>query len=142
MMRRLALPLALIASVALAWSASAEPVAVGAPITVKKPVKIAKLAKSPEKFVGKTIRLEGTAKAVCQGKGCWVEVSDSKGVTFLAKSLDESVLLPKDCAGRAIVVQGTVTRLDAKAHDHEHEGEGHSCPAPTYVISTLGARLD
>ena len=141
MTRRLALPLALIASLALAWSASAEPVSVGAAITVKKPVKITKLARRPEKFLGKTIRIEGTASAVCQGKGCWVEVRDASGATFLAKSLDESVLLPKDCAGRSIVVQGVVTKLDARPHDHEHEGEGHSCPTPTYVVSTQGARL-
>jgi len=126
---------------ALTMTASAEPVAVGTEITVKKPLKISKLAKDPEKFVGKVIRIEGTAKAVCQGAGCWVEVSDAKGVTFLAKSLDESVLLPKDSAGRSIVVQGVVTRMAAKPHDHEHEGEDHVCPVPTYLISTQGALL-
>ena len=124
-----------------AVAALAEPVAVGAEITVKKPVKLAKLAKSPEKFVGKTIRIEGTALKVCQGAGCWVEVSDGKGVTFLAKSLDESVLLPKDSAGRSIVVQGVVTKMAPKTHDHEHEGEGHECPVPTFLISTQGALL-
>ena len=125
----------------LASAAYAEPVAVGTKITVKKPVKIARLAKSPERFVGKTIRVEGTAKTVCQGAGCWIEIEDGKGVTFLAKSLDESVLLPKDCAGRSIVVQGVVTKLRPKAHDHDHEGEGHVCPVPTYLISTQGALL-
>src|SRR5687768_4537018 len=78
----------------------ADPVKVGAPITVKKPVKIEKLSKQPARFVGKTVRLEGKVKAVCQGTGCWVEVEDAQGLTFLAKSLDESVLLPMDCAGK------------------------------------------
>jgi Domain of unknown function (DUF4920) len=141
-MKRLLSPLlALLCTAALTATALAEPVAVGSDITVKKPVKISKLAKNPDKFVGKVIRIEGTAKAVCQGAGCWVEVSDAKGVTFLAKSLDESVLLPKDSAGRSIVVQGVVTKMTAKAHDHEHEGEGHACPVPTYLISTQGALL-
>ena len=126
----------------LASAALAEPVKAGAPITVKKPVKIAQLAKKPERFVGKTIRLEGTVKAVCQGAGCWVEVQDARGATFLAKSLDESVLLPKDCAGKKVVVQGVVTRLDAKTHDHEHGGEGHSCPQPTFLVSTQGAAVE
>lgn len=141
MKRLLPLLLALLCTAALTAMAFAEPIAVGSEITVKKPVKIAKLAKNPDKFVGKTIRIEGTAKAVCQGAGCWVEVSDDHGVTFLAKSLDESVLLPKDSAGRSIVVQGVVTKLAAKVHDHEHEGEGHACPVPTYLISTQGALL-
>lgn len=166
-----------LAGLAVAAAALAAPFSTGARITVKKPVDIAQLNAAPEKFVGKTVRLEGTVKAVCQGRGCWVEVADATGKTFLAKSLDESVLLPKDCAGRAIVVQGVVTRLDApseegaeaaeKAEPREAKGElaetpalpeghdghamhmakaepgvpAHECPAPTYVVSTQGARL-
>jgi uncharacterized protein DUF4920 len=134
-----------LASSALAGTAAQPPVRVGAAVTTKKPTNIAALAKDPQKFVGKTVRIDGTVKKVCQGAGCWVEVASSQGVTFLAKSLDESVLLPKDCAGRSIRVQGVVTMLPAKeaeAHQHaEPAGEGHECPAPTYLISTQGAEL-
>lgn len=133
-----------VAAAAAAWLATAaiaDPVQVGAPVTVKKPVKIAQLAKQPERYVGKTVRLEGTVKAVCQGMGCWVEVADGRGASFLAKSLDESVLLPKDCAGRKVVVQGVVTRLEAKAHEHEHAGDAHECPRPTFLVSTQGVVL-
>ncbi|HYM81576.1 MAG TPA: DUF4920 domain-containing protein [Candidatus Limnocylindria bacterium] len=128
-------------------TAGSAPVSVGSKITAKKSVKVDQLAKQPERYVGQTIRLEGTVKKVCQGTGCWVEVEGAKGATFLAKSLDESVLLPMDSAGRKIVVQGTVMRHAAKGHDHEHahahgEGEeGHVCPTPTYLLSTQGATL-
>ena len=122
-----------------------DPVRVGAAITTKKSTNIESLAKDPKKYVGRTVRIDGTVKKVCQGAGCWVEVESSKGVTFLAKSLDESVLLPKDCAGRKIMVQGVVTMLpakDAEAHKHaEPVAEGHECPAPTFLISTQGAEL-
>ena len=71
--------------------------------------------------------------------------ASASGATFLAKSLDESVLLPKDCAGRKIRVQGVVTMMpakDAEAHQHaDHAAAGHECPAPTYLISTQGAEL-
>ena len=134
-------------SIALAESpaTTSGPVKVGAAITTKKATDIARLVKDPKKYVGRTVRIEGTVKNVCQGAGCWVEVTSGKGVTFLAKSLDESVLLPKDCAGRKIMVQGVVTMLPAKgaeAHQHaEPVAEGHVCPAPTYLISTQGAEL-
>ncbi len=135
------------ASIAFAGAPASgtDAVRVGAAITSKKATDIARLAKDPKKYVGQTVRIDGTVKKVCQGAGCWVEVASGKGVTFLAKSLDESVLLPKDCAGRKIVVQGIVTMMpakDAEAHQHaDHAAEGHECPAPTYLISTQGAEL-
>ena len=145
---RLLLSIALtagLAATAVAGTPAHAPVRVGAAITTKKPTAIAALAKDPRKYVGQTVRIDGTVKKVCQGAGCWVEVASSQGVTFLAKSLDESVLLPMDCAGRSIRVQGVVTMLPAKeaeAHQHaEPVGEGHECPAPTYLLSTQGAEL-
>ena len=136
-----------VGSVALAETAASgtDRVRVGARIATKKATDIARLARDPKPYVGRTVRIEGTVKNVCQGAGCWVEVASSKGLTFMAKSLDESVLLPKDCAGRRIMVQGIVTMLPAKeaeAHQHaEPVAEGHVCPAPTYLISTQGAEL-
>ena len=143
-MKRLATPLvaALLAlSLAAVAFAGGDPARFGAPVTAKKKVAVAKLAEKPAKYEGKTVRIEGTVADVCQGRGCWVRVQDDKGQTFLAKSLDESVLLPKDCAGQFVVVQGVVTALKAKPHDHEEGVEGHSCPVPEYVVSTQGIEL-
>jgi hypothetical protein len=117
-----------------------DPLRFGGPVTVKKPVSIAKLAKSPEKFAGKTLRLEGVVKNVCQGAGCWVEVADGKGASFIARSLDESILLPKDCQGRKVVVQGLLTTMPQDKAEEPVE-KGHDCPRPSYVLSTQGVEL-
>jgi hypothetical protein len=148
-MRSLAslLALAVLATAALAGPEPAavpsDPLVFGAPITTKKPVKVADLAKKPEKFKGKTVRLEGVVKEVCQGRGCWVEVAAPGGASFMARSLDHSILLPKDCQGRSIVVEGVVTTMPAEAHE-EHGAEmpaGHTCPKPAYVVATRGIEL-
>ena len=134
-----ALSLIIGSGVASEPATAGDPFRAGAPITVKKPVRIQKLAKHPAKFEGKVLRLEGTVKNVCQGRGCWVDVEDANGVTFMAKSLDETVLLPKDCAGRKVIVQGIVTAL---AHEHDAaKEEGHACPTPRYVLATQGVEL-
>ena len=112
----------------------------GAPIQVKAPVNVARLAASPRKFKGRTVRLEGTVKEVCQGKGCWVEVADDKGASFMARSLDDSVLLPKDCKGWHVVVQGRVVALPG-AVGLQAEPTDHACPKPEYVVSTAGVEL-
>lgn len=142
-MKRFAASLAaslLALALASAAFAGAEPAKFGAAVTVKKSVPVAKLAAAPAKFEGKTVRIEGTVADVCQGRGCWVRVKDDKGQLFLAKSLDETVLLPKDCAGQYVVVQGVVTALKAKPHEHA-EGEGHECPTPEFVVATQGIEL-
>ena len=114
---------------------------VGEPITVSDVTPVAKIAAEPVAFAGQQVRIEGTVKAVCQGRGCWVEVTDKNGKSFLARSLDDSVLLPKDCAGRKIVVQGVVTALPQKAVEEAEAAEGHVCPKPDYVVATQGIEL-
>jgi hypothetical protein len=114
----------------------------GAPITVAKPADIDKLASNPASFEGQALLLEGTVKEVCQGKGCWVEVMAPSGTSFMARSLDHSILLPKDCQGRKIMVQGILVTTPEKEEDHEAHGqEGHECPAPRFVVSTKAVRL-
>jgi len=122
-----------------ALAAATEVQKFGAPVTAKKAVAIAKLARDPARFAGRKVRLEGTVKEVCQGKGCWVEV-EAGGASFMARSLDESVLLPKDCKGRAIVVQGVVKALP-RAIKEEPKEEGHACPKPEWVVATQGIEL-
>jgi len=132
----------LLATTALAGgdkSGGPEPQRFGAKVTVKKAVDIAKLAKDPARFAGRTIRLEGTVKDVCQGTGCWVQV-EANGASFMARSLDETVLLPKDCKGRRVVVQGTVKVLPSAIKDAPKEA-GHACPKPEWVVATAGAEL-
>ena len=111
----------------------------GSRIKVKKSVDVAALAQDPGQFSGKKVRIEGTVKDVCQGKGCWVEV-EAGGASFMARSLDEKVLVPKDCKGWSIVVQGVVKALPRAAKE-EAVPEGHACPRPEWVLATQGVEL-
>lgn len=136
--------LALVAVFAVPAFAGDAPAAqhFGAAVTVQKPTSIQKLSKAPAKFQGQVIRIEGTVKAVCQGAGCWVEVVDAKGASFIARSLDESVLLPTDCKGQKVVVQGVLTTMPKREHAHTEAEAGHACPAPAFVLSTQGVDLN
>ncbi len=112
----------------------------GAALTLEKGVSIEKLAKNPARFAGRTVLLVGTVKEVCQGRGCWVEVESPKGASFIARSLDESVLLPRDCKGRRIAVQGVVKPLPRGVAEAA-KPEGHACPVTAYVVATAGVEL-
>ncbi len=121
----------------------------GSPIDVTEPVSIAQLSTNPAQFVGQTVRLEGTVSKVCKGSGCWVEVRAADGSSILARSLDHSILVPTDCEGRRIVVQGVVNeilpeRSEEASHEEkaQHEGQvAHECPQPAYLVATSGIEL-
>jgi len=137
---RAALAATLFASAAGAAGTLSAPSRFGAAVRVKQPVDVAQLAATPEKFKGRTVRLEGTVKDVCQGKGCWVQVADASGASFMARSVDESVLLPKNCKGWHVVVQGKVMALPARVAN-EPAPRDHACPKPEYIVSTSGVEL-
>lgn len=141
-MRRILLTVSLLTALTLQPAFAGDDVErFGEAVTETQAVPIAKLAKKPKAYSGQTVRIEGTVKDVCQGQGCWIEVADAKGKTFLAKSLDESVLVPKAIKGRRVVVQGVMTSRAAKGHAHEHTEAGHSCPAPSWVLDMKGVEM-
>lgn len=88
---------------------AAQKQAYGKPFTVATPATpIAEVLANPEKFEGKTVKLTGTVSQVCQAKGCWFEVAPTAGGRGARiKSVDYSIFVPKDCAGRTAVVEGT-----------------------------------
>ena len=46
----------------------------GAGVTLTKATPISELYASPEKFVGKTVRVDGVVTAVCTEMGCWLAI--------------------------------------------------------------------
>ena len=67
---------------------AAEETKLGAGVTLKDATPIKAVIERPDEFVGKTIRVDGVATAVCQHMGCWMAVadeSDTKGATVRLK---------------------------------------------------------
>lgn len=98
---------------------------------------IADIVANPASFSDKEVSVEGTVTQVCQGMGCWIEISDGKNC-IIAKSLDHTVLFPKDCVQKKALVKGIV-KIDPPQECKEH-GEGkpdHECPKPAYLISVI-----
>jgi hypothetical protein len=74
-------------------------------------VPIGEVVANPAKYDGKTIRMVGEIRAVCQTKGCWMRVgNDDKngGQNVFVKFKDYAFFMPKDGAGRTAVIEGPV----------------------------------
>jgi hypothetical protein len=81
-----------------------------------------------EKLEGK---VKGTVIAVCQMKGCWVTLNDGKGAPeMFVKFKDYGFFLPKDIAGREIVMEGyafkELTSVDELKHMAEDAGKSQA----------------
>lgn len=74
------------------------------------------------------LKLAGTVKEVCQNKGCWMNVVSESGESqpIFVKFKDYAFFVPKDCAGKKVVMEGIayreVTPVDELRHYAEDKG--------------------
>jgi hypothetical protein len=137
-MRRHRLPLVVALGV-VAASAGAETRTYGKPLTGLTPTPLADLLAKPE--AGRLVRLEGTIAAVCRNKGCWLELKQdarSVHVTFEGYSF----FVPKDSAGRPVVLEGRVRVEAAKPDEVKHlEAEGAKAAGSGVSIEATGVEI-
>jgi len=85
-----------------------------------------------EANVGQTLAVRAPAAEVCQNKGCWMVLTEgarSIRVTFR----DYAFFVPKDVAGKTVVVEGVLSRrlLSADEAKHYAEESGAGATKPT-----------
>lgn len=56
------------------------------------------------------IAVQGKITQVCQAAGCWVKLYNDAGDELMVKFKDHSFVVPKDIAGKNIIVYGTGER--------------------------------
>jgi uncharacterized protein DUF4920 len=124
---------------------AADEKTLGAGVTLKEPTPIAQLTGEPNKFVGKTIRIDGIATAVCEEMGCWMAVAPENatdGATVRLKVEDGVIVFPISAKGRKVSAQGVFEAVgsDAESQDAASEHARHDGKASTaYQIKATGA---
>ena len=114
---------------------------------------VSELLAAPEAYVGKTVRVKGTAVGVCAHRGCWINIaSDLEGETVRVKVKDGVIVFPPEIVGDEVIAEGVWTaneltmeqtkkvcaaeaRKEGKEFD---EGEVTTCMT-MYQISGTGA---
>ncbi|MBT8190468.1 MAG: DUF4920 domain-containing protein [Saprospiraceae bacterium] len=74
-------------------------------------------------------QVEAQVEAVCQTKGCWMNLVDAnnvEGASIFVKFKDYGFFMPKDIAGQKVIVEGVaykeITTVDELKHYAEDEG--------------------
>lgn len=100
-----------------AAGAATAPLKLGKPIAGTTTVALADVAKAPGTFKGKTLVTTGTVKAVCQERGCWMELVDEGGHANV-RMHGHAFFVPKTSSGKKARVEGTVVLVkDGKECD-------------------------
>lgn len=90
----------------------------GEPLSNTKRISLDKAIADPNKYVGKTVRLEGIIVRSCKSEGCWLELApnkDSKSVRVAMKG--HSFFIPLDSAGANARMEGQFKVKTIKAEE-------------------------
>ena len=118
----------------------------GGPVTVEEATSLADVAKQPDAFEGRTIRLEGGIDDVCQKKGCWMVIKDGE-MTARVLVKDHAFAIPMDGKGKAALVEGTLEAKELSEANVAHlkqdgddtlEGDG---PRKEYFLHATAVEL-
>lgn len=71
-------------------------------------------------------RFEGEVLSVCQNKGCWMRLALPEDRTVMVRFKDYGFFVPKDIAGKKVVVEGKafVSEVDEAERRHMAEDAG------------------
>ena len=68
-------------------------------------------------------KVEGTVESVCQAKGCWMKVKMDNGETMRVTFKDYGFFVPKDIAGKTVVVEGVAEKKTTPVAELRHYAE-------------------
>ena len=125
---------------------AAEETKLGAGVALKEATPIKALVEKPAEYVGKTIRVDGVATAVCEAMGCWLAIApedDPKGPTVRLKVEDGVIVFPVTAKGKKVSAEGVFEQIGAK-DEHANEAAGEhakhdAAASKTYQIKATGA---
>lgn len=121
----------------------------GAGVTLKDAVAIGDLYATPEKFTGKTVRIDGVITDVCTEMGCWMAIQSEqeKGLIVRIKvDHDAGIVFPMTAKGKKVSAEGVFEKIGAGDREGneaaaEQKATGGKADAfgKSYQLKGLGA---
>jgi hypothetical protein len=65
-------------------------------------------------------KFKGTVTEVCQSKGCWMKIKLSEEEEVMVKFKDYGFFVPKDIAGKEVIVRGKAFKKEMSIEDQQH----------------------
>lgn len=65
-------------------------------------------------------KVMGTVESVCQAKGCWMNIQSAEGQEMFVQFKDYGFFMPKDIAGREVIMDGYAYRETTSVEELRH----------------------
>jgi len=105
----------------------------GAGVSIATATPIKELYASPEKFVGKTVRVDGIVTAVCTEMGCWLALgaadNPDQAVRFQADH-DGKIVFPITLKGKQASAEGVFIKIAAGDKEATEAAGEHAASQP------------
>lgn len=127
----------------------------GSGVTLESSSSVTQLLATPEKYVGKKVRVDGVVTAVCAKRGCWMMITDPEREQGIRIKVEDGVIVfPMEAMGRKASAEGVFEVVNPAGDTHDSaepakEQGGHSSCAEqekaakkasaTYQIAGTGA---
>ncbi len=100
----------------------------GEEITAEGAISLADLSQKMSTATDKVhTKVRGKIDAVCQAKGCWMNIVNDSGDEIFVKFKDYGFFMPLDCAGKEVIMDGyafkETTSVDELRHYAEDNGD-------------------
>ena len=117
---------------------------------------VSSILDDPDGWVGRRVLVQGMVVAVCEMRGCWMDIASDREFEKIQIKVDDGVIVfPLSAKGKRALVEGVVERLDLtaeealeearrKAEEHGEEFDPASVTGPQtiYRIRGLGAIVE
>lgn len=147
---------ALVLVLALVVALPAAAATYGKGVTLKETTKISDLIANADKYVGKTVKVEGLITDVCAKRGCWMMIASDKEFQSVRFKVEDGVIvIPMEAKGKKAVAEGTFTKieltkeqaLEHAKHMAEEQGKPFdpnsvTGPSTVYQLKGTGAVID
>ncbi|MCA9546585.1 MAG: DUF4920 domain-containing protein [Myxococcales bacterium] len=118
----------------------------GAQFTLAEQITLDDIAKAPEQYAGKTVKVAAKITNVCRKKGCWMSVAGSTpGARARVAFKDYAFFAPFDATGKLAIIEGTVKVKAMSEAERKHLADDAGKPVseiPTAELRLVASALE
>ncbi|HSG46456.1 MAG TPA: DUF4920 domain-containing protein [Longimicrobiales bacterium] len=115
---------------AAADAAAFQGTSYGEPITLTEVTPVSAILDAPESYLGQRVLVKGLVVAVCESRGCWMDIAGDREFEKVQIKVDDGVIVfPLSARGSEALVEGVVEELqltyEEALEEARHKAEEH-----------------